>query len=353
MRQLKTQSFDIERSLSELSDDQLVNMVETQRAVESQFEENQLFFLAAVRELSFRVGPRRTAAFQSILSDRRIIASARRTAAVELGRENRVENREVLMRTLANGPERRLFTKVVQALGKIGDRATLSQLEQIALPDDHTAREALNFSKSLIAYRLRLNSHPIVPQTSETVDLPEKRTFELTNQLDVSAVRELQQSLQGHLPALSLAEEGAIVLRCRSYRFFLVFTEAFSQSQALQSLTDQKALPLVLINQGLALDEPTLGQYLFTQPTGDGQTMTVLGTRPSGAVTYLGKGTVSKDALTFSLKSVATRYAPAIGVEGSYRFSSHTWEFSRRMTSQSVAAQRSVSIPRRAVARAV
>ena len=105
----------------------------------------------------------------------------------------------------------------------------------------------------------------------------------------------------------------------------------------------------MLLKKGLSLDRYILEGYFFTQPSEGRDEVVLLGTRPGGELTYAGRVRVTQRELTFTLRSVETRYAPAIDVEGRYDPRKRSWEFTKALTSAQVAAkERKVGTPRRA-----
>ncbi len=334
-------SMDIETFGERLSDEDLVEMVRARRDERSA--------LGALKELSRRESPRRPDIFREVLDDPGQGARAKKTVVVQLGTERLRENQELLLRHLdAKDPS--LFAGIVQSLGKIGDEQALQRLEETEAPDDATARRSLGFARSLLAYRLRLDRNLIEPPPdADLVEVTGGITFE-TARADAETMREALEQVKKHLPAVPLAEEGAAVkLTCRSIELLLVFTEELREPKSLETIRYRSALPLVLLKTGLSLERYFLEQYFFTQPAGDREGVALLGVRPRGELTYAGKTQISEKGFTFTLKSVDTRYAPAIEVEGRYDPDERSWEFTKAVTSTRVAGRESTAgTPRRA-----
>src|SRR5215207_1491817 len=337
-------SIDIETFGERLSDDDLVEMVRARRDERS--------VLGALKELSRRESPPRPDIFRDVLDDPGQSARAKKTVVAQLGTERRHESQQLLLRHLdATDPS--LFAGIVQSLSKIGDEQALQRLEETEAPDDATARRSLGFARSLLAYRLRLDRNLIEPPSdAEMVGVTGGITFE-TARAEAETVREALEQVKKHLPAVPLAEEGAAVkLTCRSTELLLVFTEEFQDPKSLETLREQSALPLVLLKKGLSLEHYFLEQYFFTQPAKGREGAALLGVRPRGDLTYAGKIQVSENGYTFTLKSVDTRYAPSIEVEGRYDPNEQAVEFTKAVTSTRVAGRENTAgTPRRAPAR--
>jgi len=323
---------DVENFGQELSDDALVEMVQ------SKSDESSV--LDALKELSRRKSPRRFEMIQLVLDDPGQSVRARKIATSQLRRERLPESQALLMQR-PDTKEPSLFPRVVQSLATIGEQRELTLLEQIEAPADPAARRQLEFAKSLLSYRLHLDRNLFaVPPDTALVAVTGAISFEVTTG-EASVVREAIRDVEASLPALPLSQEGAASLTCRSVALLLVFTEEFQRPGALDAIRDRSAVPLVVLKKGLSLGNYFLEQYMFTQPIGAGDQVALLGARPSGELTYAGKIQISSAGFTFTLNSVDTRYAPAIDLEGRYKSSQRQFDFEKALSSTTVAARQS------------
>src|SRR3712207_6270195 len=216
-----------------------------------------------------------------------------------LGTERLAETQEVLLQHLAV-KDASLFAKVAQSLGRIGDEQALEQLEQIDVPTDSLAKRRLEFAQSLLAYRLRLNRHLIaLPTDADLVEMT-NGIPSIVETAEIETVRKALQDARKDLPAVSLTEEGAVKLVCRSNELLLVFTAEFRQPEVLRTIQNQSALPLVMLKNGLSLQRYFLDTYFFTHPIRDRVEVALLGTRPTGELTYAGRIQISENELTFT-----------------------------------------------------
>ena len=127
-------------------------------------------------------------------------------------------------------------------------------------------------------------------------------------------------------------------LTCPFTELLLVFTEEFQQPEALQTMRERSAIPLVVLTNDTSLESYSLEQYLFTQPSSAGD-VALLGALASGELTYAGKVQVSDSGFAFALKSVDTPYATAIDVQGYYDSNRRQFEFTKAVSSTKVAAR--------------
>jgi hypothetical protein len=333
-------SSDVEKIDEKISDDDLVKIIR-----QKPNEESVLLYL---KELSRRKSPMKLEVFREVVADPRQSMRAKRDVITELGTERVPQNQTMLLEQLP-GADKSLFPSIVHSLSKIGDEAALKQLEGISAPEEPTASASLEFARSLLAYRLRLDRHLIkTPAAAQLVKLSEEITFE-TARAKTETVRLANAHVRKDLPAIPLAEAGAASLTCRTNELLLVFSDEFKQPRSLRTIGQRPSLPLVLLKKGLSLDRYTLASYFFTQPAKDSQEIDLLGVRPGGDLTYAGKVQISESVFTFALGAVETRYAPAIEVEGTYDVEKRTWQFSKAMTSLTVAAQKDQAVTPRKV----
>ena len=291
---------------------------------------------------------RRREVFQSVLKDTKHHPSARRTVARELGTELQPENQAILLRSLRVKQDL-VLASVAQSLGRIGDEKALDQLEKVDLAGRSAAAAAVGFAKTLIGYRHRLDKHMIdPPPESKLLQVADPITFR-AGRAKPETVQEALGEIGRDLPAVRLIAEGASRLVCRSDEFLLLFTEEFQSAGALGTLRSKSALPMVLLKKGLSLERYSLSQYIFTQPSGRRGGIVLLGTRPGGALTYVGSVQAAGNAFSFTLKSVESRYAAPVDVEGRYNTVTRALTLSRSLSGVTVAAKASpAATPREA-----
>ncbi|HEX8844141.1 MAG TPA: HEAT repeat domain-containing protein [Pyrinomonadaceae bacterium] len=324
-------SADLDKFGETMSEELLAEIVLSKRGKEDAH--------AALKEIARRGGPRRHDVFRRVLDDTGQDASARNTAAIALGSEPVPENRESLLRHLGE-KNASVFRRVVQALGRIGDEDALEQLEKAQPPDDGPARRAHAFAKSLIAYRLRLDRNRLAtPAEQDLLKVEGGITFE-TKKPEPERLQRAIREARKDLPAVSLATEGAIELDCLSEELLLFFTDEFWRPQAQQTLLERGALFMVLLKDDPALDRHFLENYFFTHPSKGREEVALLGTRPGGDLTFAGHLKILPAGFSLSLKSVVSRYAPAIDVSAHYE---GTWKVERAITSTTVSAGESAA----------
>jgi hypothetical protein len=214
------------------------------------------------------------------------------------------------------------------------------------------AQRALQFAKTLLTYRLRLNRHLLAtPSQADLVEVTDGISFK-AEAIDPETLRKAITQAKKDLPAVPLAADRGVKLTCRSTVLLLLVAAEFQEPAALRTVLERPALPLVLLKRGLSLDRWFLDRYLFTHPSKGGKQAALLGTRPSGELTYAGIAQASEIGFSFSLRSVDTRYAAAIDVEGRYDPEQRSLELTKAISDTKVAARRRKPLqPQRAAPR--
>lgn len=319
--------------------DKMVDIIREKRSEEA--------VLKALKEFSKEKVSNRIEVFQEILMDPQQSTAAKNVVIIELGAERLQENQELLLQSLdTSNPQ--IFAKAVSSLGKIGNIQALEQLEQTKIPNDPIARQRLAFAKSLLAYRMRINRHLIrLPSEAELVGVTNGSTFKIAKAEPEMAAKALKDTMKD-LPAITLIGDGAAKLGCRSFEMMLVPTDVFQNLESLLTIRSKSALPIVLFKTGLGSGNYFLDTYFFTQPSNGPDKIEIIGMRPMGELVYAGKGSVSSYGVDFRLKSVSTRYAPAVDIEGRYDPRNRSWEIIKAISSTRVAAKEGTAqIPRR------
>lgn len=321
---------DVEKFGENLSDDKLVELIRSGREEES--------VLGALNELSRRKSGRQFDIFRHVLDDPAQSSRAKRTVAARLTAQPLKESQELLIRHLTT-KDPTLFARIVQSLGKVGDHRALQRLEAITPPNETVARRAFEFATTLLTYRLRLDKHLLAtPSPDDLVGVTDRVSFK-SEAADPETLRRAIAQAQKDLPAVPLAPDRGVKLTCRTTELLLLMAAEFQEPATLRTIRERPALPLVLLKRGLSLDRWSLDRYLFTHPSKGGSHVALLGTRPSGELTYAGSAQATEKGFSFSLRSVDTRYAAAIEVEGRYDPEQRSLELTKAISSTEIAAK--------------
>ena len=273
--------------------------------------------VAAIRELVVRRTPRLGAILRSIVTDGERDPDLRTLAAVELGHDARPANREALAEVLTDAPPG-VTRRAAEALGRIGDEDSLTRLRRLR-PSNPVLRQAVDFARSLISYRLGLGDDlldaPPPPRLDDALRAP---PMELTFATPPDAVRtEAMAAAQREFPAVPLAPDGALSFECGSDRFYAAFTAAVQRRKTLVPLRERNAVLVTVMKRAAAIGEYTAYLYVLTHPERAGR-IRLFGVRPSGLIVLTGEAEVGDRVAEFRVGSLATPHLVPLTVEASY-----------------------------------
>lgn len=322
-------ALDIEKFDKSLSDDELIEAIEGKRPAMPP--------LTALKHFVTKASPLRGEVYEKLIKDSSQAPEIRKLAALEMGREHQPKYQDILIRGLKTKHER-LLGAIAYSLGKIGDEKALSQLEELEVHPESSAQQNIVFAKHLIAYRNQLNSHRFVPpKADELLPVDESKSIEFdTVTLDAERFKGVNDQVKHSLPATPLSEKNVLQITCRSTEFLLAFTKQFESKQSIASLRKTNALPKVLLKKGYCPDEYFLAYYLFTHPSKKKDELILIGTRPSGVISFSGMVKLSDDECSFKIESVKSRYTAALNMEASYSLKTKKYTLKKTISQTSL-----------------
>lgn len=317
-------TFDIEQFGGKLSNNDLIEIIKSNKDEES--------VLGALKEFFRRKTTKQLEIFKYVLDDDLQKDSIKKTIIAKLGTECLSENQELLLHHLKT-KNALLFNKIVQSLGKIGDEYVLKRLEELESPDVNVFNQSLDFAKSLISYRLRLNSNLIkIPSDSNIVKITNGIPINI-QETKTNGVREALRNVKKDLPCVSLVSEGSIKLTWPSVDYLMIFTDKFYEDETLKSIQENNALPLVILEKASSLGVYFLSHYFFTHPSEDKKVVVLLGTSPAGTLTNVGKVQITEKGFEFKLIPVDSFYSPPIEIEWIYDPNNRSFKFIKAISS--------------------
>jgi hypothetical protein len=237
-------------------------------------------------------------------------------AAVALGRERSGAGELALAKALEDA-EPTVLRRAAEALGKIGDEAALSRLESVSASSE-PARRSVDFAQALISYRLGLNSHLLDSPAHGAGAEIDPRTAEALEPAPIPAraLGEILADASEQLPAIALAEQGAVQFSCEGRPFALLLSQDLVGRDSLQFLVQSNAVAGVLLERSPTSTDYFLAEYLLADPGSGGASARILGVRPTGVVVHAGRVDPSSGA--FELRTVDTGLSPPAEVRGVY-----------------------------------
>jgi len=331
--------------------DQIPESVGEQELLEAlEGRQPQIRPVEALKELQRRESPRLGLLLPRAIGDKRLPVEIRTAAAVELGKEDRAENRQALAAAI-DPKDGETLKHIARSLGQIGDEASLRTLETVEIPRDHPAWRSLSFARTLIAYRYGLEAHTLEP-------IPAGQVLEFhcehPNPVESKAIgpKELKgmlPALQRLLPTISISDLGAIHLDCHGVEYLLVFNrEIVQKAKTATDVGRRKGVVGALLLRSAGLGTYFVHEYLFTNPKGEKGKSPLFGVRSTGISLHSGEVTYSPEGAEFHFAALNSSHAPPLDLAGRYDLKTGRVSIDRAMTCDERAPlQRKPRTPRR------
>lgn len=272
----------------------------------------------AFKELRRRGGPAAAQIGRTKVTAKSAPIALRTAAAVALGAEASSENEAALIRALdPTAPV--LIKSVAQSLGRIGDKAALKKLEAMPAPDTASDAKAISFAKSLISYRLRLNTHQIKPAAPSKRLVPGQAGSEAlaVTSLKPASVDAVSADLRRHVPGIALTNKGALQFKCRNSHFMIVMTRAFEDAGDMADFGRQSGVLAVVLKQATCSDGSyTLYEYILGNAA-EGSKIALVGVRASGETIHSGHVNLD-DVGAFSLEAENSVHTMPLSLGGRF-----------------------------------
>lgn len=241
-----------------------------------------------------------------VLANRRFGPTVRSAAAVELGKAARTENEQALLAQLtAREPE--VVRHVVKALGRIGGEKTLQRLARFKAPEAGPIAEAIDFARTLIAYRIGSTRYLVPPPPiSEMRPPPPAAAFALpVRTLSPKRVEPMLDKLHRQLPAIAPSRRNGLAITCGASEY-RVLLSADTDEADISALLARPLIAGAIFKYRVCSERFSLDAYLLSSP-GPENYAHVYGIRPSGVMVLAGVATLANQKLVFE---VATTRSP-------------------------------------------
>ena len=278
----------------------------------------------ALKEISRRGPAGKSELLASVVTGRENPLELRAVAAVALGREGLPQHQSALLAALDTGHPS-VLRRVVESLGRIGDRQALDGLDALKPPPAGPVSAAVEFAKSLISYRLSLGTHRLkAPAASEILEIDPARALPVkSDPADPELLRKLRPRIQRQLPGIPVSTSRAFQLECRGNRFLLLLHGDLESAKDLNSFAARDSVPLTILKH-YSSGTYSVAEYLLAHPGEPGKLL-LFGVRPSGARAHYGEVRVEAERATFRVRGLSSALSPPIDIEGEY------WHADRRI----------------------
>ena len=111
----------------------------------------------------------------------------------------------------------------------------------------------------------------------------------------------------------------------------MVFNQNLQSKGDYATLRSFNALSKVFLKRRYCLDRYFLITYFFTHPSDKQSELILIGTRPSGVLSYSGTVKMSDDEYVSAIKTVESRYTAALDIEGAYDIKTRKQTFKKAL----------------------
>lgn len=293
--------MDVERLPVDVDDQNLLGVVVGDRAVSDR--------IGALKELVRRSSPRAASLVRAIVQDHAAPTDLRIAAAIALGTDTRPDHQRALIGALGT-PDVRLLRRVATSLGRIGGPDALPALRSVRRSEDPSATRAVEFAKTLIAYRHSLTSDWLKTPSIGTIKATVGRAQELRpGPLSPDIERRITERLVHELPGIPVSVEGGVCYRCGDNVLALLphRTPAHAAKGSF--------VPATLLKQSHSLGYFSVHLYILSHPIGRDR-LAVFGIRPDGTMTHTGTATTDGSQFDFRIEALNTPLSPPVTIAG-------------------------------------
>jgi hypothetical protein len=274
---------------------------------------------AALKEFVHRKSPRMGDFLSQVIVDPTMPLELRTTAAIALGEEDVPQAEDALIAALESDKPA-LARRAAESLGRIGERKAYEALARRRLPSGEQPSRASEFARTLIAYRLGLDTERLKPPAAREILEPERQraveiNFDAVRPEDFRAAAPL---LKRALPRIAVDERGSLRFSCRRERLWVIVTSAVAVPAAGKRIGERSAVAAVVLKESTCPDGWYVYEYILTNPRDD-RSAQVFGVRPTGEVLHYGEASLDESNAAVKLRAVNSPRVLPIVVAAEYR----------------------------------
>ncbi len=288
---METQAFDVEDFGSDLSDEELVAIVE------SGSEDS----LPALKALMERDSPESMRMAEKVLKGPDYHRRMKMTAVHYLESAGGPEQASLMVHELeSGGMNPTLQRSMVKAVGKIGGKESFRALEKIK-----EAPENLPFALSLLSYRHGLDNYFLEPGKARALELGTKLEEVRIVPISVRQKEALTRQFTPEKVESKVSLRPVAELVCQGNEFIVNAGPFFQQGGTLDQLWEHQAVPFLVLKKEECPELLAEKYFVLTHPSEGEEHLTVSLLDPSGRLCYAGRIDKAEEGLGFYVRAVA------------------------------------------------
>jgi hypothetical protein len=273
----------------------------------------------ALKELVHRKSPRAGDFLSQVVVDPTMPLELRTTAAIALAEDDVPQAEDALIAALESD-EPALARRAAESLGRIGERKAYEALARRRMPSGERPSRAIEFARTLIAYRLGLDTKRLKPPAAREILEPDRqRAVEIKfDPVRPEDFRAAALPLKRALPRIAVDERGSLRFSCRRERLWVMVTSALAVPEAGKRMGERSAVAAAVLKESTCPDGWYVYEYILTHPR-DERRAEVFGVRPTGELLHYGEASLDDTVALVKLQAVNSPRVLPIVVAAEYR----------------------------------
>jgi|SRR5215216_764283 len=245
--------------------------------------------------------------------------TVRYLAAIYLGRINRPESKEILIKNTRIADEK-VLAGIMKSLGRIGDERSLDSILDVRRRTTGFVQSQAEFASALISYRLNLRGNDLPdPAHLSYLTIPSDfQTMEILAAGD-EEISMCLRSINNEPVGIQLAEKPAYQVRYGQSIGMVLFNQDLINHEDGNMLLKKKLFFGVFAAKIQEHGSYSIAYLIFTSPAGQSRKINIIMTRPDGKLVLGGTAELEVNYSKFSIRSISQLGMFPVLVEGNIR----------------------------------
>jgi hypothetical protein len=257
--------------------------------------------------------------FEVVLESQEELPEIRHLAALYLGKINTPSALEILIKS-SEVRDEYVLAGVMNALGRIGDEASLDVVSRVEKGATGSAAKQARFAAALIAHRLGLQEHDLPkPNDEDYINVTGSVARPLPITLAHAADAEIcLRSLSNQPFGIEFVERPTYQLRCGRSAWMILFNRDFADRDSIRALKERKALLGVVARRSMTTGLYSAVFIVLTSPSESASRLDILVHRTNGDLAFGGSAQIEGDGAEFSIRTASRPGAVPVRLEGTF-----------------------------------
>lgn len=285
-------------------------------------QDRQLAFKTLLQRKSKKIQELAIHVLNDPLYDRRL----QLTAANFLGKKASKDGVKNLCKALKNTKSKSLQSRLLNAIGKVGDLDALKALEGMS-------SKAALFARTLIAYRHGIKGYALPPVDTKRFSKRLKYAAISSIAITPARAKELNEMIETQLDILEAFKLPKLKLNCAGKDLYVMQSDAISEKQLLPTLQEAPSIPMKIFSVNDCPRRAVLSYYIMTHPVPEkDNAISVKLVTSSGKTAYSGEIVLKDNQFELSIKTAIDTVLPATTIKGVFNPKKGLFDFSELLS---------------------